>query len=85
METSLTSPSTWSAPMSQHDDHLSDKDHDDMDAFLKAVLDDYKSGAIQQDKAVGALAHVFGALDQRNYAEVRSWFQQGRKFIREIS
>ncbi len=68
--------------MSQHDDQLTNKDHDDMDAFLVAVLDDYKSGDIKRSAAVSALAHVFGALDKRNYGEVRSWFQQGRKFIR---
>lgn len=67
--------------MSQNDDHLTNKDHDDMDAFLGAVLDDYKDSKIQRGDAVHALAHVFGALDNGNYAEVRNWFQQGRKFI----
>lgn len=62
---------------------LTDRDHRNMDAFLGAVVDDYKAGVITKEQAVGGLAHVMAALDLDNYGEVRSWFEQGRKFIRE--
>lgn len=62
---------------------LSTKDHDNMDAFLGHVLDDFKAGEITKEQAVGALAHVMAALDLDNYAEARSWFEQGRKFLRQ--
>lgn len=62
---------------------LTNKDHKDMDAFLGAVLDDYKAGVIDKSKAISGLAHVMAALDLDNYAEARAWFEQGRKFIRE--
>jgi hypothetical protein len=60
---------------------LNDGDHENMDAFLRHVLDDYKAGKITKEKAVGALAHVMAALDQNNYEEARSWFLQGRSFL----
>lgn len=63
---------------------LTNKDHKNMDAFLGAVLDDYKAGVIDKSKAISGLAHVMAALDLDNYAEARAWFEQGRKFIREI-
>lgn len=62
---------------------LTKRDHLNMDAFLGHVLDDYKAGVITKDQAVGGLAHVMAALDQDNYPEARSWFEQGRKFIRQ--
>jgi len=62
---------------------LTDRDHQNMDAFLGHVLEDFKSGVISKDRAVGALAHVMAALDLDNYEEARSWFEQGRKFIHD--
>jgi len=62
---------------------LTTRDHKNMDAFLGHVLDDYKAGEITKEQAVGGLAHVIAALDVDNYGEVRSWFEQGRKFIRQ--
>jgi len=62
---------------------LTDKDHENMDAFLGHVLDDFKNGEITRDQAIGGLAHVMAALDLDNYGEVISWFEQGRKFIRD--
>lgn len=62
---------------------LNQRDHQNMDAFLGHVLDGYKTGQITKDAAVGALAHVMAALDLDNYAEARSWFEEGRKFLAE--
>ncbi|SIQ98451.1 hypothetical protein [Aquipseudomonas alcaligenes] len=62
---------------------LTTRDHNNMDAFLGHVLDDYKAGLITKDQAVGGLAHVMAALDRDNYPEARSWFEQGRAFIKQ--
>jgi hypothetical protein len=62
---------------------LTDRDHRNMDAFLAAVLDDYKAGEIDRDRAVSGLAHVMAAVDRGNYGEARNWFERGRKFIRD--
>lgn len=69
-------------PMSTKQDKLSSRDHQNMDAFLEHVLEDYKSGVITKEQAIGGLAHVIAAVDIRNYDEARRWFEQGRKFIR---
>lgn len=61
---------------------LTARDHENMDAFLGYVLDDYKAGEITKDEAVGALAHVMAALDLGNTGEAANWFEQGRKFVR---
>jgi len=62
---------------------FTDKDHADMDAFLGAVLDDYKAGEITKQQAVSGLAHVIAATDIGNYGEAINWFRQGHKFVRE--
>ncbi|MEW8492471.1 MAG: hypothetical protein AB2604_01600 [Candidatus Thiodiazotropha taylori] len=62
---------------------LTDQDHSNMDAFLGAVLDDNRNDVITRETAIGSLAHVMAALRQDNYPEVRSWFEQGRKFVRD--
>ena len=62
---------------------LTNRDHQNMDAFLRHVLEDHKAGDITTDQAVGGLAHVMAALDIDNYGEAVSWFEQGRKFIRD--
>ncbi len=64
---------------------LRKKDHTQMDAFLGHVLEDYKAGIITKERAIGGLAHVMAALDLDNYAEARSWFEQGHKFLRDES
>ena len=71
MENSMNRPPTFT-----------DKDHADMDAFLGAVLDDYKAGEITKQQAVSGLAHVIAATDIGNYGEAINWFRQGRKFVR---
>lgn len=65
-------------------DALTEKDHANLDAFLGAVLDDHKAGVISRGDAVSGLAHVFAAIDQRNYSEERSWLESGRTFIRNL-
>lgn len=62
---------------------LTNADHQNMDAFLGAVLDDYRDGALTKEQAVGGLAHVMAALSLGNVQEARNWFMQGRKFIRD--
>lgn len=61
---------------------LTEKDHQNMDSFLGHVLDDYKKGTISKEQAVSGLAQVMSALDHGNYGEVRSWLEEGRKFVR---
>lgn len=63
--------------------NLSDKDHDNMDAFLGHVFDAYKSGEISKERAIGGVAHVITAVDKGNYAEARQWLEQGRKFLQD--
>lgn len=60
---------------------LSNRDHDNMDAFLGHVLEAFKAGEITKERAVGSLAHVMTALEKGNHDEARSWFQQGRSFL----
>lgn len=64
---------------------LTDKDMQDMDAFLGAVLDAYKGGALDKIQAVNRIAHVISAIDQGNVSEATSWFKQGRKWIQQIN
>ena len=64
-------------------DKLTESDHQNMDVFLGAVLDDYRAGVLTKDQAVGGLAHVMAALNIGNIDEARSWFREGRKFIRD--
>ncbi|HAT2580634.1 TPA: hypothetical protein I8273_004636 [Aeromonas hydrophila] len=61
---------------------LTNQDHQNMEAFLGHVLDDYKAGALDRTKAVTGLVQVMAALDLDNYDEARSWFKEGRKLIR---
>lgn len=68
--------------MSTRTPTLTDRDHQNMDAFLGHVLEDFKSGEITKEEAVGGLAHVIAAIDIGNYGEAVTWLEQGRKFIR---
>jgi hypothetical protein len=63
---------------------LTETDHDNLDALLTGVFEDVSAGTVPRADAVSGLAHVFAALDQRNYGEVRSWLEQGRNFIRNL-
>ena len=60
---------------------LSNRDHENKDAFLGHVLEAYKAGDITKERAVGSLAHVMTALEKGNYDEARSWFEQGRAHL----
>lgn len=69
--------------MSLRELSLTSRDHANMDQFLAHVLDDYKSGALTKEDAVGGLAHVMAALEIGNTSEAVNWFEQGRKLLRE--
>lgn len=62
---------------------LTEKDHQNMEIFLGAVLDYYKNGQVDKKVAVSTLAHVMSALDIDNYGEAINWFEKGRKLILE--
>lgn len=68
--------------MSNRPPTLTNRDHQNMAAFLGHVLEDFKSGTITKDEAIGGLAHVIAAIDIGNYGEAATWFEQGRKLIR---
>lgn len=68
-----------------HSGNLTQRDRLNMDAFLGHVLEDFKAGIITKEQAVGGLAHVMAALDIGATWEARSWFEQGRKFIRDAT
>lgn len=61
---------------------LNDEDHENMDAFLGFVLDDYKNGKITKEQAVSGIAHVITAIDERNEDEAKMWLAQGRRLVR---
>jgi hypothetical protein len=69
--------------MSNRPPTLTNRDHQNMDAFLGHVLEDFKSGAITKAEAIGGLAHVIAAIDIGDYGEAITWFEQGRKFIQQ--
>ncbi len=48
-------------------------------AFFTAMLDDYKSGALLKDQAVGALFAFSAALRGGDLAAASTWAMQGRK------
>ena len=50
-------------------------DQDAMDAFLARVLDAYKDGEIDRNKAVGVLAHVVTAAAIDNEREFKSFIR----------
>ncbi len=64
---------------------LSNKDHNQMDAFLDAVLEDFKNGLVSKEAVASGFSHVIAAVDIGNHDEARQWFMQGRSFIREQS
>lgn len=62
---------------------LTNKDHDDLDALVGHLLDDFQAGLITKAQAVGTVVHIVGALDAGNLGEVQNWLRQGRKFARQ--
>jgi hypothetical protein len=53
-------------------------------AFFTAMLDDYKSGALDKDQAVGALFVFSAALRTGDLAAASTWAMQGRKLARDF-
>ena len=41
-------------------EQLTNKDHDDLDALLGHLFDDYKAGLLTKPQAVCAIAHIVG-------------------------
>ena len=64
---------------------LSNKDHNQMDAFLDTVLEDFKNGLVSKEAVASGFAHVIAAVDTGNHDEARQWFMHGRSFIRKQS
>lgn len=64
-------------------DQLTNKDHDQIDDFIGAIIEDYKNGLVSKQDIISGLGHVISAIDQGNHDEARRWFSQGRKNIRE--
>ncbi|MGV7963844.1 hypothetical protein QPK13_23110 [Photorhabdus tasmaniensis] len=64
-------------------DMLSMSEREKLEAFLSAVLNDYKNGAITQRQAVGGIAKVFVALDSGDSVKVNHLLKEGRKLLRE--
>ncbi len=60
---------------------LSEQDHDNMDAFIDAALQDFKDGVISRDQARIAIGHVMNALALGDVAGAKHWLAEGRKFI----
>lgn len=67
--------------MNKQSESLTEHDHQNMDAFLGHVLDDFKAERLTKAQVVGGLAQVFAAIDIGNYGEARNWFEQGRKLM----
>ena len=65
--------------------NLTEKDHDDLDALVSGLLDDYKEGVITKAHAVATMGHIIEALDEGNYGEAVTWLREGRKLTRQYS
>ncbi|MES2784750.1 MAG: hypothetical protein V4684_04750 [Pseudomonadota bacterium] len=63
---------------------LTEKDHDNMDAFIDAVLQDFKEGVITKEQARVAIGHVMAALAIGNLSGALGWLAEGRKFIHRV-
>lgn len=68
--------------MSTREPTLTNRDHDNMDAFLNHILEDFKNGELTKTQVTGALTQIIAAIDIGNYGEAIHWFEQGRKVIR---
>lgn len=69
--------STMIEPPDGSNGRLTNRDHDNIESFLKVVLTRYAAGTLQLDMAVGTLAHVIACLDHGNIGEARRWFEEG--------
>lgn len=68
--------------MSNRPPTLTTRDHQNMDAFLGQVLEEFKAGTITKEEATGSLAHVIAAIDIGNYSEAVAWFERGSALIK---
>ena len=53
-------------------------------AFLAAVLDDYKIGAISQQQAVRGISSLVDALGVSDSVKVSRMLSEGRKLLRSV-
>ncbi len=60
---------------------LSEKDHENMDSFIDAALQDFKDGVISKEQARVAIGRVMAALALGNLSGAQGWLAEGRKFI----
>lgn len=60
---------------------MSEKDHDNMDTFIDAALQDFRDGVISKAQARVAIGHVMAALAIGNLSGALGWLAEGRKFI----
>ena len=58
---------------------LTEQDHNNFDALIGHVLDDYRAGTLAKADAIGGLAELFAAIDIGNEGEARAWLTEGRK------
>lgn len=65
--------------MSQKLPTLSDADHNQMDAFLDYLLEEFKNEKLTKSQVTGALKQIIGALDKGNTAEAVQWFAHGKE------
>ncbi|MEA9762498.1 hypothetical protein [Xanthomonas campestris] len=56
---------------------LTEKDHNNVDHFLRVILTGYAEGKIELKSAIGILNHVITAIDQGNVGEARRFFEEG--------
>ncbi|HLS41927.1 MAG TPA: hypothetical protein VK026_01515 [Paenalcaligenes sp.] len=59
--------------MSERARILTNKDHNDLDAFFKRIFKLHKSEEEKTDDLVAIIGQVIGAIDMGNLGEVRSW------------
>lgn len=65
--------------------NLTNQNHNEMDDFLKRVLEGYKNEEITIESAIDGLAHVMAALDIGNTGEAVSWFKsEGLSFFKDV-
>lgn len=67
--------------MENRDPTFTENDQEEMCAFLRYVLNEYKSNKISELDAVEAIARVMTSIDIGNYTEARNWFENRENFV----
>lgn len=62
---------------------LTDKDHDNLDEFIREMIRGYDSGKISVDDMIGHWGQVIAALDTGNIGEVQSWLAKPKTYFYE--